>query len=81
MYSEIYKNAVYKDNKTVFRGLTVTCPLCGREFGCNKTHHVYTALVGRKRQYSFIRSTTILVLELIVSGPLREFVTAYETGG
>ena len=24
MYSEIYKNAVYKDNKTVFRGLTVT---------------------------------------------------------
>ena len=46
MYSEIYKNAVYKDNKTVFRGLTVTCPLCGREFGCNKTHHVYTALVG-----------------------------------
>ena len=51
MYSEIYKNAVYKDNKTVFRGLTVTCPLCGREFGCNKTHHVYTALVGRKRQY------------------------------
>jgi hypothetical protein len=47
MYSEIYKNAVYKDNKTVFRGFTVTCPLCGREFGCNKTHHVYTALVGR----------------------------------
>jgi primosomal protein N' len=51
MYSEIYKNAVYKDNKTVFRGFTVTCPLCGREFGCNKTHHVYTALVGRKRKY------------------------------
>ena len=54
MYSEIYKNAVYKDNKTVFRGLTVTCPLCGREFGCNKTHHVYTALVGRKRQFTAV---------------------------
>ena len=45
MYSEIYKNAVDKGNKTVFRGLTVTCPICGREFGCNKTYHVYTALV------------------------------------
>ena len=51
MYSEIYEDAAYKDNKTVFRGLTVTCPICGREFGCNKTYHVYTALVGRKRQY------------------------------
>ena len=51
MYSEIYKNAVDKGNKTVFRGLTVTCPICGREFGCNKTYHVYTALVVRKRQY------------------------------
>ena len=45
MYSEIYEDAAYKDNKTVFRGLTVTCPICGREFGCNKTYHVYTCLL------------------------------------
>ena len=32
-------------------GLTVTCPICGREFGCNKAYHVYTALTGRKRLY------------------------------
>lgn len=31
--------------------LTVQCPICGREFGCNKAYHVYTALVKRKRQY------------------------------
>lgn len=31
--------------------LTIQCQLCGREFGCNKTYHVYTALVKRKRQY------------------------------
>lgn len=33
------------------RTLTVLCPICGKEFGCNKTHHVYTALVKRKREY------------------------------
>ena len=32
-------------------GLTVTCPICGKEFGCNKAYHVYTALIRRKRQY------------------------------
>lgn len=32
-------------------GLTVLCPICGREFGCNKAYHVYTARTGRKRQY------------------------------
>jgi hypothetical protein len=33
------------------RSLTVKCPICGKEFGCNKNYHVYTALVSRKRQY------------------------------
>lgn len=33
------------------RTLTVLCPICSKEFGCNKTHHVYTALVKRKREY------------------------------
>lgn len=27
-------------------GLVMTCLICGREFGCNKTHHVYTALAA-----------------------------------
>ena len=31
--------------------LTVICPICGKEFACNKTYHVYTALIRRKRQY------------------------------
>lgn len=31
--------------------LTMPCPICGKEFACNKTYHVYTALVARKRQY------------------------------
>ncbi|MFQ9936258.1 MAG: hypothetical protein ACLRXQ_09980 [Phascolarctobacterium faecium] len=26
-------------------------PICGKEFSCNKTYHVYTALAGRRRQY------------------------------
>ncbi|WP_307760650.1 hypothetical protein [uncultured Phascolarctobacterium sp.] len=32
-------------------GLMVVCPICGREFGCNKTLHVYKSMAGRKRQY------------------------------
>lgn len=40
-----------KDDKPYLGGLVMECPVCGREFGCNKTYHVYTALVGRKRQY------------------------------
>lgn len=51
MHSGICDDEIYKNNKTVLRGLTVTCPVCSREFGCNKTHHVYTALLSRKRQY------------------------------
>lgn len=48
---ESWEEAINKDRKAELRGLTVICPICGREFGCNKTHHVYIALVGRKRQY------------------------------
>lgn len=40
-----------KDKTENLAGLVVMCPICGKEFGCNKSYHVYTALVRRKRQY------------------------------
>ena len=51
MHIESWEEAIHKDNRAGLGGLTVKCPICGREFGCNKTYHVYPALVGRKRQY------------------------------
>ena len=51
MHIESWEEAIQKDNRAGLGGLTVKCPICGREFGCNKTCHVYTALAGRKRQY------------------------------
>ncbi len=36
---------------TSLKGLLQICPICGKEFSCNKSYHVYTALVGRRRQY------------------------------
>ena len=39
------------DDSLHLAALTIQCPICGREFGCNKTYHVYTALVKRRRQY------------------------------
>jgi len=48
---ETWENAIHKEPRNGINGLTMTCPICGREFGCNKTYHVYTALTGRKRQY------------------------------
>ena len=51
MHIESWEESIHKDNRAGLGGLTVKCLICGREFGCNKTHHVYTALVGRKRQY------------------------------
>ena len=51
MQSEAWEEALSIESKRGLGGLTVTCPICGREFGCNKAYHVYTALIGRKRQY------------------------------
>ncbi len=31
--------------------LMAICPICVREFGCNKRFHVYADIVGRRRQY------------------------------
>ena len=49
MHIESWEESIHKDNRAGLGGLTVKCLICGREFGCNKTYHVYTALVGRKR--------------------------------
>ena len=52
MYFNTWAEAISKERCIdVCRSLMMTCPLCGREFGCNKTYHLYTALVGRKLQY------------------------------
>lgn len=37
MHIESWEEAIQKDNRAGVGGLTVTCTICGREFGCNKT--------------------------------------------
>lgn len=39
------------DLKLVSGLLIERCPICGREFSCNKSHHVYTAKVARRKAY------------------------------
>ncbi|WP_298564514.1 hypothetical protein [uncultured Phascolarctobacterium sp.] len=51
MQSKICNDGQEAESNRWWNGLIVTCPICGREFGCNKAYHVYTALIGRKRQY------------------------------
>lgn len=51
MRLETWEKKDKKDKLDNLGGLIVTCPVCGREFSCNKTYHVYTALVRRKREY------------------------------
>ena len=51
MHIETWEEVINKNTTPGLNGLTVRCPICGREFGCNKTYHVYTTLLGRKRQY------------------------------
>lgn len=44
--------AGHTNSVKLVRGLLIEqCPLCGREFSCNKSFHVYTSLVGRRRVY------------------------------
>lgn len=35
----------------IMKAFTEICPICGKEFSCNKAYHVYTARIRRKRQY------------------------------
>lgn len=51
MYLESWEELIKKEKGEHLGGLVVTCPICGKEFGCNKAYHVYTALIRRKRQY------------------------------
>jgi len=51
MDSEPWGELSRKYKSAHISGLTVTCQICGKEFGCNKAYHVYTALIRRKRQY------------------------------
>lgn len=38
-------------NDASLKGLLQECPICGKEFSCTKSYHVYTALAGHRRQY------------------------------
>lgn len=40
-----------QEQKEYHKWLMQICPICGKEFACNKTHHVYMERVGRKRLY------------------------------
>ena len=51
MKLEAFEESSERDNCGHLGGLVMTCPICGKEFGCNKAYHVYTALVKRRRQY------------------------------
>lgn len=51
MVDLVGEKAIKKYNRNDMGGLIAICPVCGREFSCNKTYHVYTALISRKRQY------------------------------
>lgn len=40
------------DDLKLVRGLFIErCPICGREFSCNKSYHVYTSMIERRRTY------------------------------
>ncbi|MFQ9522484.1 MAG: hypothetical protein ACLR2G_02020 [Phascolarctobacterium faecium] len=36
-----------QEQKEYHKWLMQICPICGKEFACNKTHHVYMERVGR----------------------------------
>lgn len=35
-----------QEQKECHKWLMQICPICGKEFACNKTHHVYMERVG-----------------------------------
>ncbi len=50
--ADVKTMAGHTDSVKLTRGLLIEqCPICGREFSCNKSYHVYTCLKGRKRLY------------------------------
>ena len=51
MKLEAFEESSERDKCGHLGGFVMTCPICGKEFGCNKAFHVYTALVKRRRQY------------------------------
>ncbi len=51
MNSKFCHDSEMTSRRSGIESLLMKCPLCGREFSCNKTYHVYTAFLARKRQY------------------------------
>ena len=51
MNSKFCHDSEMTSRRSGIESLMMKCPICGREFSCNKTYHVYTAFLARKRQY------------------------------
>lgn len=65
MKLEAFEESSERDKCGHLGGLVMTCPICGKEFGCNKAYHVYTALVKRRRRI-------IVATAVINSGPIQK---------
>lgn len=51
VFSSAINSSANSASGSPLKSLLEVCPICGKEFSCNKTYHVYTALAGRRRQY------------------------------
>lgn len=51
VFSSVINSSANSASGSPLKSLLEVCPICGKEFSCNKTYHVYTALAGRRRQY------------------------------
>ena len=54
-------NTIETKAKSIVGSLVMICPVCGKEFVCNKAHHVYTALI--KRNATIIAGTPALRID------------------
>ena len=50
MNSKFCHDSEMTSRRSGIESLMMKCPICGREFSCNKTYHVYTAFLARKRK-------------------------------
>lgn len=40
-----------QETKVALQALTMLCPICGKEFSCNKRYHAYKAYKAKKIKY------------------------------
>ena len=49
MNSKFCHDSEMTSRRSGIESLMMKCSICGREFSCNKTNHVYTAFLARKK--------------------------------